>query len=219
MTLVGYWPLNEASSNSAGTAYDYAGDNVGVITGAGPAGTGTVSGPIGQSAYKFDGSDDYVSSSTSFSFAGKDHSVSVWFNTPRTTGSNNSYQALYNWNKSYAGLWTRNNSINYFSGDGSGAIVTGGTYSTDVWNHAVAIRRENVHKLFLNGVKVGEVSEAYSDSADVDHYIGNRYDATKPFKGGLAEVRVYSHALAASEVQYLYQVSQRGQLVSSKKSS
>ena len=62
MTLIGYWPLNENS----GKAYDRSGNgNHGSLNGAVTQGE---TGLLGNTAYDFDGNDDYIQFKTPCAF-------------------------------------------------------------------------------------------------------------------------------------------------------
>jgi hypothetical protein len=81
MVLVGYWPLNESSKDpDAPTAKDHSGnENHGTINDGGDSTVPGAQGIIGQNAYTFDGSNDYVRVSNKSIFDTPRITVVLWF--------------------------------------------------------------------------------------------------------------------------------------------
>ncbi|MFB6197823.1 MAG: LamG domain-containing protein, partial [Halobacteriaceae archaeon] len=149
-----------------------------------------------------------VSHNGELDLTGHDFTLSTWFKTSRTTGTNNDYQGLLVWDTNdAAGLWTYQDSISYYdSSSSSSRMVTGGSYSTGEWHHAVAVRRDDSEfDLWLDGKHVGSTSESPGGShSPTEFFIGNRGDADRPLKGDIDDARVYNRSLSNSSIHALY---------------
>jgi hypothetical protein len=224
MVLVGYWPLNEQSGT---TAYDHSGnENHGSIDGAGPSDTGTVNGPLGQKAFDFDGSDDYINLGQRFQFSDSDSfSLTGWYlrdsvdytNAPRLLGFNTTagFGLLFDdtWIQGDDDLVFRYDSENLESG-------TGG--DVGVWYFFSVTYDGSTVKLYIDGgLEAEDSSVSWTDPVD-DFIIGTTGRdgglQGEYFDGRISEVRIYNHALTPREVQYLHQVGKRGRQMTSKKS-
>jgi hypothetical protein len=206
-TLEGHWPLTE---DTGSTAYDYSGnENHGDVTGAGPVDTGTVTGPFGNSAYSFDGSDDEIifSSYSTFSEA----TLSAWV---RPTGSN-SEQAIISVDVNN-NFYLRSTSGNWetFIFDGSSShLATGNQIVYDEWIHLVADWDGSTLTLYENGVETASVSVSSMGSGNRTNYLGNSANTNRRIEGQLSDARIYSRALSPQEVQALYQAGRRAEAV------
>jgi hypothetical protein len=223
MTLIGYWPLNEDSGN---TAYDASGNgNNGSLSGSINQGT---PGTLGTTAYSFDGSDDAVTVTDSPELNLTDSlTISMWINP-----NNLSAQRENPIHKAYGGEFslvledTAGTMNTYFGSAGENSSPYANNRWTDVasdntWTHLCWVRDNDAQevRLYKNGTnwsknKTNTEWETTSASNN-DMQIGSGY--TNTFDGSISEVRLYNRALTPSEIQYLYEVSQRGRYVSSKK--
>lgn len=212
--LVGHWPLSE---DSGSTAYDYSGnENHGSVTGAGPAGTGTVAGPFGNSAYSFDGSDDFVSTSgLNFFSTDSFFTISAWFSeggdtqrilSRRDTSNGDRIELFIN---SGVGCVVDDDAGNVATLTSSESVVNTG------WRHVLFTFNGSLDtvQLFLDGVLVGSDSTSMSGTLNVSNPdIGRRGgDNDNYFTGNIADVRIYNRILSPQEVQYLYQASKKSE--------
>jgi hypothetical protein len=81
-----------------------------------------------------------------------------------------------------------------------------GTVTTNVWVHAAATYDNNAVKLYLNGVPlvtniIGSVTIAPTSST---LRISKDDNGNVPFPGRIDDARIYSRALSAAEIAYLY---------------
>lgn len=226
MTLIGYWPLDETSGT---TANDYSGNrNNGSVNGAGPGDTGTGSGILNQSAYRFEGADDYVTMPRSAK--GFPKSYSIWFYPEDGSGYPAIIRDDYHSNDAYSGISMQYNAPDTWTiqiGDGGGTGSShrrshnGGNLTLGKWNNLVAIVRsvDNV-ELYKNGA---DDYNGVSGSAGSVNYIGSknvigyRPAGNYYIPGKISEARIYDHVLTKQEINYLYSVGKRGLHVSDKR--
>ena len=209
MTLIGYWPLNESS----GDALDYSGsENHGSISGGVTQGA---SGLLSRSAYSFDGSTGEVSLS-SYSSLGQ-YTVCGWAYSENV--SHTEYQttlAVQQNNAIHPGIaGSSQSNTGDFRAYHDGTKIFGQAPEktwfqwTQVWTGSNLI-------LYMDGREVGSKSVSTNSSANNGIGIGAR-SGNYHFKGRQCEIRLYNRALTASEIQYLYEVPQRGHYASSKR--
>ena len=220
MTLIGYWPLNEESGD---TAYDHSGnENHGTINDGGDSTVPGANGPLGQSAYQFDGKNDYVGEVGKLRqyFDSGPVAVSIWAYKPSSDRTN---QWIFDvdadrWNINY-NRWA-DNQWSFDLYDGSDRIIAGPNIE-DEWVHFVAQQLpDNTMEFYVNGELVGSESAGeISPNSPSGPTIGCNTPKSKFFNGKLGEIRIYNRPLAPSEVQYLYNVGKRGLQTTSKKSS
>jgi hypothetical protein len=224
MVLVGYWPLNESSGS---TAYDHSGnENHGSINDGGDSTVPGATGVLGQNAYSFDGSNDYVDIDGTIS-PSEQVTVSAWINLEKLTSDGAIYDHLSNdwflWYDNTAANSGREKIFSFRWYDGSTNDRIEGTLSPNKnqWHHICAVHTGSKAYLFLDSIQdnsvTTSVSPNYSSSPDIGRDIGQ--DHSYDFTGKISEVRLYNHALTPAEVQYLYDVSKRGRQVSSGKQS
>jgi hypothetical protein len=214
VTLEGHWPLTE---DSGSTAYDYSGnENHGSITGAGPAGTGTVTGLFGNSAYDFDGSDDILSIPNFGTFSSI--TVVAWATTDVVDGNDYDVLALRENNsiilrQDISNEWQfavqRNDDNGTFA-----SIVTQNGINSGEWYHLVGTWDGSTVTFYVNGVSVGTdtASDTKPDQNGGD-YIGSLENSGKYFDGTIADVRIYDRAISPQEVQALYQAGTQSEVI------
>ncbi len=201
--LAGYWPLDNGSGTSATDGSVNASN--GTLTN-GP--TWTI-GQIG-GAVNFDGTDDYIVSSSSINFASLSFTVAGW--AKRT--STGTYDIILG-NGTYSGDSTVlqfgfNNldklMCSFFAND----LATSLTYTDSNWHHWVCAYNAttNFRAIYLDGVLVA------SDTAPIDYlgsgviYLGDDsgVGSSGSFSGQLDELRIYNRALSTDEISQLYRL-------------
>jgi hypothetical protein len=218
MVLIGYWPLNEQSGN---TAYDHSGNEYhGSINGAGPVDTGTVNGPLGQKAFDFDGSDDYVGVADieSVISGSTEISMGAWIYAE----SNNDFSRVWASDNNNFECWVadNNNLKTRITLGGTNVDIAYSSFSFNTWYHVVRTWDGNTHRMFIDGRVVGETTQ----SGDIDNLgnffrIGQRKNSTEYWDGFISELRLYNRPLTKSEVDYIHSVGSRGRQVTLRKSS
>jgi hypothetical protein len=209
--LVGYWPLDGATTNWAtGSTTDASGNgNFGSLMSLSTS-TSPVGGVIGQ-ALNFKGGTQRVvtPSSSSFAYAGGDYTFSVWFKVVANSGTTE-YILDHGGNGGSIIFEGPGNTLGFYnasSGVGSALYTTGfGTITLGKWYHAVAVRRSLVTSLYLNGVFTVSATDIRSYPASaitIGSYGGGSGNS---FYGSIDDVRIYNRALTQNEVSQLYKL-------------
>jgi len=201
------------TEDSGSTALDYSGNgNDGTANGAGPSGTGTVSGPLGQSAYDFDGTDDWVD--TEDIEALDSYTLSAWVYSNELDGSNHIIVEIAENNSTLILQNSSNNwELNHESSSPSDIEVTDSATAQE-WTLLTGTWDGNTIELFVDALSVGTASVSTMRRPGFGGGIGG--DGAY-WDGAIADVRIYDRALSPSEVSYLYEVSQSARLTSEKK--
>ena len=218
MVLVGYWPLDEASGN----AVDYSGNNNGVPNADVSQG---VDGILSGNAYGFDGVGSKVDLSDSVFSGSANRSIACWY---KNGGSTSSVQSVYDQSRdglSTGSAWEqaiRSNGNIRVSTEGSGRTWEASLYDGDYHLIVITLGGYKVAdlKCYVDGKELSVVSTSDSTLNTVDETgaIGYRPRGNDQYlHGKLQHFRIYDHALTKQEVQYLYQVGNRGLHTSSKR--
>lgn len=210
MPLVGYWPLNEIDGN---TAYDRSGnENSGTFEGTPDLGS---PGVLGDTSYSFSGSESVKVGDNPILRIQSQVSISVWIKTgvePKSMSSG--YPGLLQKGQKYVLGYVKEDTNDLYM-----RLRADGNYNQisvvenpDSWAHVVGSYDGSVMYLYINGrLRASNEFNIDMETGSSDLKIG------RDWEGRMQEARLYNHALTASEVQYLYEVSNRGRLVSSKK--
>jgi hypothetical protein len=157
------------------------------------------------SAYSFDGVDDYVrtTDSQSLNITG-DLTISAWIRASDSTKTifgnmlEVSPHSGYSLKVDFTGVAC------FWSGD---KILLGQTYlATDSWTHVAATLSGTNAALYVNGVLDASGTVGVPTSSNVDQTIGASYTPFYFFNGGIDDVRVYHRALSFSEIGELHTV-------------
>lgn len=209
MVLKAYWPLDEASGS---TAYDVRGNNNGTLNGGVTQGA---NGILGETAYSFDGSDDYVS--VNFDIPIDSFSFAFWFSPPENWSAGTGREDFY-----YGSSNTSARPHITFDRAGNGKIglfvtLDGTSYddvktSTSNWDkdtwYLISFTWDGTEfKIFVDG----KLENTIEHSGTHKNQSGfNLASADGDKIGKLQHFRIYNHALTQQEIQYLYQVGSRG---------
>lgn len=199
--MLGRWGFDEASGV---VAYDLSGSGfAGTLWGGVTRQSDTSC--VAGGCVNFDGIDDYVDmgNQTAFNFGNSPFTLSVWFNNSAPSGydmimgkggfwANNEYQLYTSSGNLY--FYVDKGGVKYFA---SAPIVAGERY------HAAGVYDGSAIELFVNGnsamrtpvdnLALTNASAFRVGKASSDQFIGN-----------IDEVRVYTRALTAVEIQRLY---------------
>jgi hypothetical protein len=231
LVLIGYWPLNESSKDpDEPTAKDHSGnENHGTIKDGGDSTVPGATGILGKNAYRFDGSNDYVtvSDDSSLDVSGEISGV-AWIRPDTDANPSSGIGNILRKGDSYIPvprLNYGNDLLQFYVHIGGSWISI--DYNKDPsdyggeWHMLVGVYDGNQMKIYVDGKEVKRGSQTGTiDNSTQSLDIGRQGEGNgEYFDGRLSEVRIYNHALTAAEVQYLYNVSKRGRQVSSGKSS
>jgi len=214
--LVGYWPLDDLSDE---TAVDVADDNDGDVVG----GVATEPGRVGNAATFGDGTNDYVEVGTGETFGLPQFTVAAWAKVTDTDSGLRTVFARQNpdandpfQNRTFV-LWF-DDADEFFGAevitartaesDGDLQDVTAGDqdYTDGEWHHLVATAESNGELvLYVDGESKGSQSvdgSLYTGAGQT--WIGLSPGQDRPLDGAVDDVRIYDRVLSADEVGTLY---------------
>ncbi|MBK9500670.1 MAG: Ig-like domain-containing protein [Leptospiraceae bacterium] len=156
------------------------------------------------SAYNFDGTDDYILAGSNVGITGSNpRTISAWVKHPASPS--NTIQHLVNWgslvgSQAY-GVFS--NSVIMFYGHFAD-LNTGQALTTN-WDHWVFVYNSTTVFTYKNGVFVNQGNFTLT-TGDSPLYFGRRMDNIYYYQGSLDDVRVYNRAMDADEVRALYEI-------------
>jgi hypothetical protein len=179
--------------NNAGIYDEMSKNNIQVI---GNATTSTTQTKYSDTSVYFDGTGDYVTSSTTAGVMGTGNfTIETWF-YPTTSGTNRCIINTRTADGSTTGFYLGLTSLQYamFYVPGEGSITTPqNSILADSWYHIAVVRNANIVNLYLNGVSVGS-STIGSNFTDTLFQIGGcpnvSGSSANYFSGYLEDVRI-----------------------------
>lgn len=199
-SLVGYWGFD-------GDANDYSGNgNNGTVNGA--TLTEDRFGNI-NSAYEFDGVDDYIEVNPGINMT--DYSFSFWFKTLNESGSIFSKHIESSYSSSYANYIHSGNIRNYVTiGSSAYSVGSQNQVNDNNWHHYVGTYDENKLEIYLDGVLVAEenvVGTVKNTSLSTiigawRNTSGNGY--ANFFEGSIDDIAIYDRAITSDEINNIY---------------
>ncbi len=180
---------------------------------------------VANSAYSFDGNNDYISISHNpiFNFQDSDYTISLWVSTPEDQVAHNGINdILRKWDGNAEGypyaISYRNNTViddntdkflfAQYNSQACGQTVsdTSNEVDNNSFSHIVFKRESNVIFQFVNDILVGSFSDlqtcSTANSANVT--FGCRGNLVRFFKGKIDDVRFYNRALSKAEITDLF---------------
>lgn len=172
------------------------------------------------SAYYFDGLDDYLEMSNLDALKFAEYTYSVWVKAEvisnaympiLSIGGANGDQGLNVANNYYGQTgftgygWTNCSSPQVAYG------ASTGTVENDNWHHVLCTRATGVVKIYVDGVLITTNSTIpsncppYYATSQERAVVGMRFNQTKYFKGKLDELKIFNYALDADEVLAVYE--------------
>jgi hypothetical protein len=199
--LVGYWPFNGNANDESGNG------NNGTVNGA--ALTIDRFGNA-NSAYNFDGVNDFIDAGDFYNFGNSNFTVSCWFKLVPTSAnaslvSKREVNMQGNW-------WVQE--VNGFQIDESAqsSILTL-THPTplnkQLWTNYIIIREGNILSFYVNGVLSDQetLSTAYNMNNNANLLFGTTFlegSYVGLLKGKLDDISIYSRAIDSEEISSLY---------------
>lgn len=208
--LAAYYPFNSNSNDESGNL------NHGVVNGA--VLTSDRFGNI-NSAYEFDGVDDYilVTNSTSLNIFNSDLTVTMWIYNDNPSLSDTSYKGISKggWNTGagyellYSNYWN-NGTFHFTTGSSGNNVFSFNNYNnqwimlTGTYDNATSTK-----KMYINGIEQTSTIQGVANLSSSTHdlYIGRRHPLNSYsgfVKGKIDDIRIYNMALTASEILNLY---------------
>lgn len=199
--LVGYWPMDEGTGTTTADVSGYG--NTGYLTNS-PAWTNGVIG----SALNFSITNMTFVPASPVLGSSNVFTMSVWVNW-RTKGGSSSGRIL---DKSGAGTSGPMLAVNTSLGVQyltypvtTNALVAPNLASlSNQWIHIVIVANGASSALYTNGILAGTTNQVVALNDNYPLNIGNRTGLDRGFDGLIDDVRIYSRALDATEVQNLY---------------
>ena len=212
--LVAHWSFEDKPVGQSAAAdeeiMDVSGNgHVGTVEGA-PA---YKAGKTG-AALHFDDSSDadkiIVQNHADFNITG-DFSVSLWLNSDNGSGNSEDFFTKRGSDSTKAIILRRNTSskIDFYMrnvGDtGWNLITSAAATGNSTWVHIVFMQSSDVLYMWINGVVEADTEACTTDLTGTQNIrIGQSNTGNRSFDGKMDEIRFYSKALTAAEVQFLY---------------
>ncbi|WCL81767.1 LamG domain-containing protein [Saprospira sp. CCB-QB6] len=172
------------------------------------------------SAYYFDGQDDYLELSNLNALKFSEFSYSVWVEV--TTVSSGSYMPIISIGGSNGdqGIFIANNYYSQYTGcigygwtscsSTTAYNASTGVVPSSTWHHIVYTRNATEGKIYMDGVlastkTIPSSCPPYYATSLERAVVGMRFNQTKHFKGKLDELKIFNYALDADEVSAVYE--------------
>jgi hypothetical protein len=215
--LIAWWKFDDGHGTNAA---DSAGTNTGTLSNS-PV---WIQGRLGD-ALQFNGSNQSVTTAGNEAL-GTAFTISCWFNETSDTGN---IQALIgNKNSGAASGWTFFlNTFNtsdhriYFearNGTGEDAKTNAAVFNNGVWYHVAVVVSDStssqISAIYLNGVSQTLAANTLNSgfNATAAPRIGEFTSGNFPMSGDIDDVRIYTRALSAADIQQLYGLGHTRQL-------
>lgn len=213
--LVAYYPFNGNANDASGNGHNAQTMNGIQLT---PDRFGNLN-----SAYIFDGVDDYIRVTDNGAFSTPTFSLVLWFRTQSpslqnlvgkrdfttSAGSGGSqYQFFINY-PPFPGIGSNivGNTASCSVASASSYTSTGNTLCINRWYFAVVTFDGSRHKIYINGLLVRDISSAFNGllACNSELRFGNWWSLDLlPFSGIMDDIRWYNRALNQQEVTALY---------------
>ena len=154
-------------------------------------------------AYEFNGSNYFYTPDFKFDF--DEMTASFWFNLNNL--DNKKFILGTNWQKGWVFelyFWGQYGVSYYTDGSGSPTQIWGGGININTWYHGAFTLGNQTAKLYLNGIKVAELTAGKAlNKFTTPFFIGAR-DSSEFFSGKIDDIRIYKRALSREEITALY---------------
>jgi len=170
----------------------------------------SISSGLGQSAYNFNGSSDYINCgdppALDVSNFGDSITLSVWLNPSDSGGGRQDAfgKGDPNTNDNYR-IWINSGDV-YLYIDEGGSSNRVNTNIDNIWTHVVGTWDGSTIRLYIDGVEQTSASLSGSSlaSSGADFVIGSRAGEEEFYAGDVQDGRIYDRALSDAEVAQLY---------------
>ncbi len=199
-TLVAYYPFSGSAVDSSGFGND--GEVFGATLTEDRFGNPN-------SAYAFDGVDDYINTNTTFNYPNR--SISVWVKVDYDESTVQNRQTILEQDSGHLtygamGLYFRNQMFDFREGNTEDTWPQP-ALQKDTWSHLTMTRSDTVVKGYLNGQLVG-IGIADNNGSFSNPFNEVRIGANREWnlflKGAIDDISFYNYALSDSAIQKLY---------------
>jgi hypothetical protein len=153
-------------------------------------------------AYNFNGTNQNLSVASAPVTAQSPLTISIWFNKNSTTTKNIVF--LQPAGSGALGLYNNGSSLRHYTSGSAVADFSLGTFSANVWNHAVHVSTSTTSRFgALNGIISGVDTTSLTVNTFTRFTIGSIAVGASPMDGLLAEVGIWNVALTADEIASL----------------
>jgi len=211
--LVAYYPFNGNTNDASGNGHH--GTSYGAVLTTDQFGNAN-------SAYLFDGVNDFIEVLDNGGFGTDNVSIALWFKTTSpdlqtfigkenfNTATGAIYQVSINWTDEPGVLFNLVGDDNKMPCDefnSTSSYVSGGSmpFSMNQWHCLVATFDGTIQKIYVDGILVAAVYPKFTGIRKCQTPIrfGQWYSGSQPFKGVMDEVRFYNRALNEEEIMTL----------------
>ena len=200
---VGYWPLEDSPTGSAGDIIDWTGSNDLTSSGGPSSASGKIANGI-----SFDGVNDAAKLTTG-SVLSTGLTCSLWINSPSASGSGSSQdEVCVHGDENFAIAWGSSNSsydgAMFMRGNGSYPVAKWtSTLAANAWHHLAGTWDGSTLRVYVNGTQEASVANSTMPSLGGDWFTLTGF-ASRYFTGSLDEVRLCSVARSADWIAYEY---------------
>ncbi len=207
--LVGHWKMDETSGT---TAADSASGHTATFASSPSDPTWHASGKVDR-ALDFDGTDDYAETVSDADYSMTSFTLAAWVYIPTSLPTD--YATILEHNRggnNWFGMWknpsgsSHSFQFRWANTAGPDFLSSSSVATTDTWIHVAGTfdTATTTGRIYVNGVLEGEVTNGDAPTATLDDIrIGYNQSSGEPWKGRLDDVRVYSRALTAAEINAL----------------
>ncbi|MEL7497637.1 MAG: LamG-like jellyroll fold domain-containing protein [Planctomycetota bacterium] len=206
--LVAHYELEENGGST--TADSTVNNNDGTLTNS-PAWDSDAA--VGSYSLNFDGDASAnnafvnVADDPTLDFSG-DFTVAFWYNSNTAQANNTRIVGSHDGNDGFTVHANADGSLNFFlqgSNDSATQTQTGGFINDDTWHHVVAVRSADSLRLYVDKYTSGVTATTFGTvDPSAPFTLGAASSTVSDFEGKLDDVRIYTRALTASDVDELY---------------
>jgi len=205
--LVAYYPFNGNANDESGNGYD--GNVIGATLTKDRFG-------INNSAYEFNGNDDYIDLGDNFNDVNIPFTISVWIYRIQNESDHDAIFASENYPQNYSGFWLQvfETYIGIHYGDGGWPSSNSrrgkgieAAIELNKWNHITAtVRGSSDITIYVNGLDAGgNYSGSGGNMVHASHFAGiEKLYNSQYFEGFIDDILLYNRSLSDVEVEAIY---------------
>ena len=150
-----------------------------------------------ESAYSFDGDNDYIENNAFSNADFSGISIAYWVKTPQN--DSNSSRLVHS---AFGGFYYARGQVRWFiDGYSAGALTNNDLINDGNWHLVVGTNDGSTSSLYVDGLFQGEAGEIIMPGNRL--VIGNDKVYSSPFEGSIDDFRIYDRALSIDEIDQL----------------